>query len=182
MTTRVRLKRYRSIQSLYFRFSCDFVAYFCLFSFIFLCVLSIFVLVAQAAVTHFPSAHTYTQRAHAHAHAHLSSSSSNPLLFPRFSFSSHANNCVLIIMSRIHLSSSLFFPFYQIVVIWIYSTIGRYPLRYNGHISGEFWCLRLMASVTVRWDDGNDPMTMTINDLDDDDRTDDNADDRVSMS
>lgn len=45
---------------------------------------------------------------------------------------------------------------------------------HNGRISSEFWCLRLVTSVTVRRDDGNDlalvtaTVTMTINGLDDD--------------
>jgi len=131
MATRVRLKRYRSIQSLYPRFSV--VAYFCLFSFFFLvclcvCVLSIPVLVARAAVTHFPSAHTYTQQqtcartcTPTHRHHHLIRSS-NPFFVPTCQ-QSYINNDVM--RSPFVFFFLFLILFIKSVIIRIYSTIGR---------------------------------------------------------
>lgn len=128
MATRVRLKRYRSIQSLYPRFSV--VAYFCLFSFffVFVCVLSILVLVARAAVTHFPSAHTYTQQqtcartcTPTHRHHHLIRSS-NPFLVPMCQ-QSYINNDVT--RSPFVFFFLFLILFIKSVIIRIYSTIGR---------------------------------------------------------
>ena len=69
----------------------------------------------------------------------------------------------------------------------IYSTTGWYFLQYNGRITGEFWCSRLMANVTM-WcnsgddddgdgnlDDGDSDSNGGVDDNDDDD-TDDHVD------
>lgn len=111
------------------------------------------VLVARAAVTRFPFAHTHTIYP-----------SIYPFHLPSFTFSRNTPTITFFI----HRRASVFAPLFSFLIVsfvlslsnlwlyeYIYSTIGWYSLRYSGRVSGEFWCSRLTASVSMmvcrRW-------------------------------